>query len=287
MGANQSILRSCKRMPEGPEIKHAADRLSNALVSKRLVNVYFFSERLKKYESVLEGAKVNSIKTRGKALLTYLDSGHTIYSHNQLYGRWYFSKAGSLPKTQRSLRMALDTSTERALLYSASDIDVLQATEVDNHPFLAKIGPDVLDKELKWNAISTRLLDEKFTKRQLASLFLDQRFLAGIGNYLRSEILFDAQVNPLKKPTELDRKILNNIARSSLKISHRAYTQKGVTNSESLVRRLRKKGLSRARYRHAVFGRDGLKCYVCETVIKKISVGNRRLYLCPLCQSEN
>ena len=287
MGANQSILKSYKRMPEGPEIKRAADRLANALVSKRLVNIYFFSERLKKYESILEGAKVHSIRTRGKALLTYLDSGHAIYSHNQLYGRWYFARAGNLPKTQRSLRMALDTNTDRALLYSASDIDVLQAAEVDNHPFLAKIGPDVLDKELTWNAISTRLLNEKFTGRQLASLFLDQRFLAGIGNYLRSEILFDAQVDPLKKPRELDRKILNNIARSSLKISRRAYTQKGVTNSESLVRRLRKRGFGRARYRHAVFGRDGLKCYVCETIIKKISAGSRRLYFCPLCQNEN
>ena len=287
MGANQSILKSYKRMPEGPEIKRAADRLANALVSKRLVNIYFFSERLKKYESILEGAKVHSIRTRGKALLTYLDSGHAIYSHNQLYGRWYFARAGNLPNTQRSLRMALDTNTDRALLYSASDIDVLQAAEVDNHPFLAKIGPDVLDKELTWNAISTRLLNEKFTGRQLASLFLDQRFLAGIGNYLRSEILFDAQVDPLKKPRELDRKILNNIARSSLKISRRAYTQKGVTNSESLVRRLRKRGFGRARYRHAVFGRDGLKCYVCETIIKKISAGSRRLYFCPLCQNEN
>jgi Formamidopyrimidine-DNA glycosylase len=88
-------------MPEGPEIKRAADRLANALVSKRLVNIYFFSERLKKYESILEGAKVNSIRKKGKALLPYLDSGHAIYSPNQLYGQKYFARAGNLPLAQQ------------------------------------------------------------------------------------------------------------------------------------------------------------------------------------------
>ena len=103
-------------MPEGPEIRRAADRLSHVLCGQSLTNIYFYSEELKAFEKILKGSRVEAITTRGKALLTSLDSGYTIYSHNQLYGRWNIVKAGHFPKTKRSLRMALDTQSHRALL---------------------------------------------------------------------------------------------------------------------------------------------------------------------------
>ena len=183
--------------------------------------------------------------------------------------------------------MALETNSHRALLFSASDIDVLKSNVIDRHPFLVKLGPDIFDENLSWKIISKRLISEKFKNRQLASLFLDQKFLAGIGNYLRSEILFEARVNPLKKPRELTKKDINQLSRSTLKICQRAYIQGGVTNSEELMRILKNEGLSKRACRHAVFGRSDDDCYVCKTSIIKVSVGSRRLYLCPSCQNEN
>ena len=274
-------------MPEGPEIRRAADRLARVLCGHPLISVYFFSEKLKAFEKVLKGSKVEKVKTRGKALLTSLDSGYTIYSHNQLYGRWKIVEAGKFPKTKRSLRMALDTKSHRALLFSASDIDVLESEVIEHHPFLAKIGPDILDEGLTWRIIAKRLLSDRFKNRKLASLFLDQSFLAGIGNYLRSEILFDARANPLKKPKELTRTHVNQISRSTLKICRRAYTQNGVTNPESLVRRLKVLGNPRSSYRHAVFGRVRKGCHACKSPIEKVTIASRRLYMCPLCQNVN
>ena len=52
-------------MPEGPEIKRIADRLSKILAGNSLEGVYFFSQKLKKYESVLKDAKVEHVETRG------------------------------------------------------------------------------------------------------------------------------------------------------------------------------------------------------------------------------
>ena len=159
-------------MPEGPEIRQVADRLSRALCGAHLTTLYFFSEKLKNYEGILKGSTIESFKSRGKALLTRLDSGYTIYSHNQLYGRWRIVKAGNFPQSRRSLRMALETNSHRALLFSASDIDVLKSNVIDRHPFLVKLGPDIFDKNLSWKIISRRLVSEKFKNRQLASLFL-------------------------------------------------------------------------------------------------------------------
>ena len=73
--------------------------------------------------------RVLRVDTRGKALLIRFEQGLTLYAHNQLYGRWYLNKRGTFPKTGRSLRVALHTETDSALLYSASDIAVLLPEE--------------------------------------------------------------------------------------------------------------------------------------------------------------
>ena len=118
----------------------------------------------------------------------------------------------------------------------------------------------------------------------MASLYLDQSFLAGVGNYLRSEILFDAGINPRAKPQELDRKINNKLARSTLSISQRAYETGGITNPPKRVLALKRAGLKRHQFRHAVFGRENKACYNCGEEIIKDLISTRRIYWCPLCQ---
>ncbi|MCB1670922.1 MAG: hypothetical protein R3F41_12480 [Gammaproteobacteria bacterium] len=109
---------------------------------------------------------------------------------------------------------------------------------VARHPFLSRIGPDILNPGLNWRTIAARLLSASFHRRSLAVLFLDQAFLAGVGNYLRSEILHQASIAPRHRPCDLQRKQVNALARSSLLISQRAYRQRGITNSPVRVRQL-------------------------------------------------
>ena len=127
-------------MPEGPEIRRTADRVARVLVDKTVVEVRFELPHLKRFQKRLSGRKVVAVETRGKAMLTRFDGGLTLYSHNQLYGRWYVMRRPRLPKTARSLRVALYTETHSALLYSASDIEVLDDKQLSRHPFLARIG---------------------------------------------------------------------------------------------------------------------------------------------------
>jgi len=177
-------------VPEGPEIRRAADRIAKVLVGERVEDAWFAFDDLKHWESELEGRRVTAIDTRGKAMLTRFDNDLTIYSHNQLYGRWYTCRRDKPPSTKRSLRVALHTRTHSALLYSASDVDVLAPEHLDEHPFLARVGPDILDPGLKPAGVASRLAEKRFRNRGLGALYLDQAYLAGIGNYLRSEILF-------------------------------------------------------------------------------------------------
>ncbi len=273
-------------MPEGPEIRQSADQLAKVLDGKKIEAISFGLPRLKRFEEKFCGHKLLQVTNHGKALLNHFDNGWSIYSHNQLYGLWTVTDRGKMPKTNRSLRMALHTKKHSALLYSASDISVWPTEELSAHPFLKKLGPDILDSSLDWQTIAQRLQDEKFRKRSLAALYLDQSFLAGIGNYLRSEILFSAKVNPWLHPADLTRKQINDLARASLSVSWQSYETFGTTNSLKRAAKLEQQGYDFESRRFKIFNREALPCYTCNTAITNTPVSSRRLYWCKNCQNE-
>jgi endonuclease-8 len=271
-------------MPEGPEIRRAADRLARVLVDNELARVFFKFPRLKRFQRALTGERVTAVDTHGKALLTRFSNGLVLFSHNQLYGRWYVTRGRQTPKTNRSLRAALYTTDHSALLYSASSIDVLAADDVPSHPFVSRLGPDILDPRLTAEQIAERLTAKQFRGRSLGALLLDQGFLAGNGNYLRSEILFFSGLSYGAKPASLSAASRRRLGRQILALAGRSYRTGGITNPPSRVAALKAAGLTRSKYRFAVFGRAGAPCYACGTPIERCNVGSRRLYFCANCQ---
>jgi len=272
-------------MPEGPEIRLAADRVARVLVGQPIVAASLLLPKIRRFESRLTGSSVTAIDTRGKAMLTRFDNGLTMYSHNQLYGRWYTTRRPKLPETGRQLRVALHTPTHSALLYSASDIEVLTERGLALHPFLNRAGPDILDPSLTADQVVERLRSPTFRNRALGQLYLDQAFLAGIGNYLRSEILWAAQVDPTTKPAQLDPVLLHKVASQTLAISRRSYRTRGVTAPPKAAKERKASGMTYQQYRFQVFGREGLACYECGQTIERLTMGSRNIFICPQCQS--
>lgn len=271
-------------MPEGPEIKRTCDRLAAALTGGQVEKVFFAFASLKGYESELAGREAVAVYPRGKAVLIAFDNGLAIYSHNQLYGRWEVVARGEMPDTGRQLRLGLHTADKSCLLFSASDIDVLDEAGVRDHPFLRRLGPDVLAEDTGEEVILERYRDDRFQGRQVGALLLDQGFLAGLGNYLRSEILFLGQIDPHARLRELDGRQLRALARKTLEATRQSYETGGITNDLQRFRRLRKEGASFDEARFWVFDREGEVCYVCGGEIERTSVSSRRLYYCPICQ---
>jgi len=271
-------------MPEGPEIRRAADKIEAVLKDKTAERVEFGLAPLKRFAKPLTGSTVLSLETRGKALLSHFDSGYTIYSHNQLYGVWRVVKRDKLPKTNRQLRLAIHTDQHSALLYSASDISVWKTEKIEEHPFLQRIGPDILNPSLTWREVAERLQSKAFAGRALNSVYLDQAFLAGLGNYLRSEILFIAGIHPGRKARELSKGEIGKLARTTLDISQRSYASQGVTIPDRQYKALKKKGISYGKARFFVFSRANQPCRVCKTKIQRSTANSRRIYTCATCQ---
>jgi endonuclease VIII len=245
-------------MPEGPEIKRSADALAAALNGKRARLVEFAFPHLIPHAPNMRDQIVTGVEPRGKAMLTHFNHGVTIYSHNQLYGQWRVLKRDQAPQTGLQIRLAIHTDDVVAVLYSMS----------------TKLA-DVL---AQINAV-------RFARKSLAALLLDQGFLAGIGNYLRSEILFVARIHPAARIAELNAAKRLRLAEAALNLTRQSYQTRGITNDMMIVQRLKKQGVSYGRYRHWVFDRDGEKCHVCAGVIERIDVSGRGLYFCMRCQA--
>lgn len=271
-------------MPEGPEIRIAADRLAKAISFKPIAEIFFAFEHLKPYEEILAKQLITGVDTRGKAMLIRFDNGLSIYTHNQLYGKWMIRQAYHYPETKRQLRLAIHNEKKSALLYSASNIEVLDEDAIAIHPFLSRLGLDVLDSKTTPKKVTARLLNKSFYRRRCTSLFLDQRFLAGVGNYLRSEILFVARIHPTLRPVDCSNEQISALAKAAIQVPQQSYQTQGITNDLKLVRRLKEQGYTRQNYRHWVFGREDRPCYICNNAIVKEISGGRRYYFCPYCQ---
>ena len=150
-------------MPEGPEIRLAADRVEQALLGRPVTRIEFAFPHLQRFAKALRGRQVTRVATRGKAMLTHFDNDFVIFSHNQLYGRWVVCNAYRFPKTARQLRLAIHNAHKSALLYSASEIDVLTPDQIAVHPFLSSLGPDVVSADRE--AVLAQVRSPRFQRR--------------------------------------------------------------------------------------------------------------------------
>lgn len=272
-------------MPEGPEIRRAADRIQQQIGGRVISDAWFAFPELAYQAASLVGVQVLRVDTWGKAMLIRFADQRVLYSHNQLYGVWKLHGDDEPPNTNRILRARLTAEGRCASLYSASDISLWHEEHLTEHPFLSRLGPDLLSQEVTPSDVLKRLNLKRFHKRSLGALLLDQAFVAGLGNYLRSEILFFTQLPASARPIDLTPNQQQSLAQCIIETTRQAYHTAGITNRETWVEEAKAAGESRRQWRFAVFDRAGLGCHRCGSVVERKMVGSRRLYYCASCQA--
>ena len=168
-------------MPEGPEIRRAADRVSKRLVGQEIESIELHYPPIMEFQTVVADSQVVSVTTRGKAMLTRFDCGLSMYSHNQLYGRWTVNRRSTELNWGRALRAEFLTEGYAVRLWSATDVEMIPSRDEESHPFISRLGPDVLDESCTPEVIMGMLDGKRHRNRKASSLMLDQSFLAGWG----------------------------------------------------------------------------------------------------------
>lgn len=261
-------------MPEGPETHRRAEQLRRALLGETLKKVGFFSPALKRFERTLRGQRVTSIDPRGKAMLTSLDGGWTIYSHSQLFGFWRIDAPDAPRASEAAPRLVLQTATCRAELFGTSAVSVHRTDEIAAHPYLRKLGPDVIAPGTTTRDLRRQFDDARFARKPLSTLLLDQAFAGGMGNYLRSDVLYAARLAPSRTPASLDARERTALAKAMLAIPRRSFAAQLKTLDDPAA----------PGYRFLVFEREGERCARDGHRIRNVRLAARRLYWCPGCQ---
>lgn len=133
-----------------------------------------------------------------------------------------------------------------------------------------RLGPDAL-------SISAEALCAciKGARRQLKPLLLDQSYIAGIGNIYADETLFRAALHPERRSDSLTATELQRLANSLHDVMSEAVRLKGANIDGTFEAGL---------FPVAVYGRAGLPCMRCGTLLIKKLVGQRGTHFCPACQ---
>lgn len=141
-----------------------------------------------------------------------------------------------------------------------------------------KLGPDALAISL--NELATPLANKKVF---IKPLLLDQSVLAGIGNWIADEVLFQAKIHPETRA--------NLLTKPAIKRLHEAIhlVLQTAIEREAVYREFPTTFLIHARaWDNSPYTDDGahLHCPRCRTRIRQSRVGGRATYICSRCQKQ-
>ncbi len=116
-------------------------------------------------------------------------------------GRWFIAADGRLPYGRPWLRMAAGRAV--ASQNGGKILRIVSESRLRNDPTLRRLGPDPLRPGFE-RAEAIERLRRLGAGREIGDALLDQEIIAGIGNAIRVEALFQARVSPWRMVEELD-----------------------------------------------------------------------------------
>jgi len=253
-------------MPEGDTLARTAAGLRPYLVG-RTVTAASARPPGPRVERLL-GAEVLAVDAAGKNLLIRFDNGLEIRTHLRMHGSWHRYRPGERWRRAPSrARLVIQVPGAVAVCFDAPVVELFEQRTERLHPALACLGPDLMKDPFDVEEAMRRLRDPEHASRPIAETLLDQRVLAGIGNEVRNEVLWEARVSPWTPTADLDAAALHDLierARSTL--------QTGAATGR--------------RPRH-IYRRAGRPCPRCGELVRVARQGRdlpRLTFWCPACQ---
>ncbi|MGE0814277.1 MAG: DNA-formamidopyrimidine glycosylase family protein [Vicinamibacterales bacterium] len=266
-------------MPEGDTIARAAARLHEALAGQ---GVTAFEAALARVRTAAEnhplrGRVVERVAAHGKHLVMQFSGDLLLRSHLRMHGSWHLYRPGERwQRARHAMRLRLETPEWQAVAFDVYDAELVAAPSARRLAAIAALGPDLVDPALDPGAAAARILASG--ARPIAAVLLDQRVVAGLGNVLRSEVLFLEGVAPDRAASTLPPEaVARLVARGARELRRNA--------APTAARRLTTGRLSPDEALW-VYQRTGRPCRRCGEPIRSgpDGPGGRRVYWCPRCQ---
>jgi len=285
-------------MPELPEVETIKLELNEVLKNKEIKAVVLNLPKQvhgdrKNFLKNVVGAKIKNVRRRAKTIIFELSNKKFLVFHLKMTGQLiYRGSGGKLAGGGHPIKQDLKNLPNKFShvifnFFDGSNLFfndtrqfgwVKMVEEKELAGMNAEYGPEPLEKDF-----TLKYFQEFLARRATAikPLFMEQKFVAGIGNIYAAEACFCAGILPKRSAKKIkpeEAKKLYNCIKNILKF---AIAKKG-TSAENYVDAFGREGNMINFLK--VYGRKGKKCFRCKNILKEIRQGSRSTVFCEKCQ---
>lgn len=269
-------------MPELPEVETVKRGLST--LNHKVINNMVIRESRLRYSipseiiNLLVGKTIIEIKRCAKYLLFILNEGILLIHLGMSGSLTLVSKEQSnVIKKHDHVDIFID---ELVLRYNDPRRFgcMLYFKDISDISLFNNLGPEPLSSEFN-SAYLLQKLKNKST--YIKKLIMDNNIVVGVGNIYACEALFMAKISPLRGGctlTELEASCLVNSIKEVLKTA----IELGGSTLRDYKTPTGENGLFQTV--HKVYGREGMECTICKSVIRAKRLGQRNSFYCVTCQ---
>lgn len=271
-------------MPELPEVETTRRGISPHIIGRRIVAIDVRNPALRipvpDEVCALAASTILAVERRAKYLLIRLDAGHLLI-HLGMSGSLRITAANDPPRKHDHVIISLDSGQELRFHDPRRFglIDWLPASaDVMKHKLLRHLGPEPLGMDF-----SADYLYKSAQGRKLAIklLIMNNAVVVGVGNIYACEALFLAGIHPSRAAARVSKPRMEKLT-AAIKDRLASAIERGGTTLRDFVGGDGEPGYFAQELN--VYGREGLPCKRCASVIKRKVIGQRSTFYCPTCQ---
>ena len=282
-------------MPELPEVETIIRGISPFLKGETIKKIKLNRADLRwpfpeNFAHRLQGAKVLNLKRRSKYILIDLSTDETLLIHLGMSGKILVSgsKIGNFfyepSKSTNHDHVIFWLNDGTIITYNDprrfGAMDLTKTTDLNNHKFLQKLGPEPLG-----NSFDSYYLKKKLSKKEspIKNVLLDQSVVAGLGNIYVCEALFMSGISPKKIACKISKNKCEELVQNIRTILISAI-EAGGSSLKDFTDIQGNSGYFQ--FEFYVYGRENKYCKTtnCDRKIKRISQSGRSSFYCPYCQ---
>ena len=269
-------------MPEGDSLHRLALRLQ-PLVGEVIDELLL--PRSTQPTAHLTGKRVERIEAFGKNLLVHIEGAWMLHVHLMMKGRFRLYARSMRERFAESTVLVIRTPKHEAVCTHAPVVELARQGSLHfaRGDVKASVGPDLLREEDALEGAVANLLG---AEEAIGIALMNQRLVAGIGNIWKSELLFQARLDPFAPASSLPADALLRLleaGRVLMRANVDGSAAKGLSERDRwrrVTRLARKPGEGVL----AVYQRRGEACYACGETIQSRQQNVRWTYFCPRCQ---
>lgn len=270
-------------MPELPEVETTCRGIRPHIDTRLITNVDVHNGSLRWPVSEeiyqLRDVKVTAVKRRAKYILIEIESSHHLLLHLGMSGSLRISAPEEGLRKHDHLVFHLSSGMEmRYHDPRRFGCALWVGADFETHSLFKKLGPEPLSADFSLSYFTDHCAQrDKAIKQHI----MDNAVVVGVGNIYACESLHIAGIHPSRSAGKTSKARLKTLHHAIRMVLARSIEQGGTTLRDFLH------SDSQPGYfqqQLAVYGREGESCSSCQSIIKRITQGQRSTFYCPKCQ---